>query len=74
MTNTVIKVTDLHKSFAGQKHTRTEVLKGLNMEEKEGEIYALLGSNGAGKTTVTKVAEIIAHFRVFMTRSYCPAP
>lgn len=55
MTNTVIKVTDLYKSFAGQKHTRTEVLKGLNMEVKEGEIYALLGSNGAGKTTTIKI-------------------
>ena len=33
-----------------------DVLKGLNLKIKQGEIYAILGGNGAGKTTAMKVA------------------
>lgn len=39
-------VENIKKSFG-----KNEVLKGLNFEFKEGKIYALLGRNGAGKTT-----------------------
>jgi ABC-2 type transport system ATP-binding protein len=39
-------VKDIKKRF-GQK----EVLRGLNFKFEEGKIYALLGRNGAGKTT-----------------------
>ena len=38
-------------------HTRyglVECLKGVSLEVKEGEVVALLGANGAGKTTVLK--------------------
>jgi ABC-2 type transport system ATP-binding protein len=33
----------------------TEVLKGVDFEVQHGEIFALLGSNGAGKTTIVKI-------------------
>jgi ABC-2 type transport system ATP-binding protein len=42
-----IEVKGLRKSFK-----ETEVLKGVNFEVRRGEIFALLGSNGAGKTTI----------------------
>ena len=45
-----IEVKGLQKSFKD-----TEVLKGVNFEVKRGEIFALLGSNGAGKTTIVKI-------------------
>jgi ABC-2 type transport system ATP-binding protein len=45
-----IDVKGLRKSFKD-----TEVLKGVDFEVKRGEIFALLGSNGAGKTTVVKI-------------------
>ncbi|MCM3629126.1 ATP-binding cassette domain-containing protein [Paenibacillus glycanilyticus] len=45
-----IEVRELRKSFKD-----TEVLKGTNFEVKQGEIFALLGSNGAGKTTIVKI-------------------
>ena len=32
-----------------------EVLKGLTLSVKQGEIYALLGRNGAGKTTALSI-------------------
>ena len=46
---TAIQVKDLRKSFKD-----TEVLKGVDFEVRRGEIFALLGSNGAGKTTIVK--------------------
>ncbi len=45
-----IEVKGLKKSFKN-----TEVLKGVDFEVKRGEIFALLGSNGAGKTTIIKI-------------------
>lgn len=45
-----IEVKGLRKSFKD-----TEVLSGVDFEVKQGEIFALLGSNGAGKTTVIRI-------------------
>ncbi|MFX3617277.1 MAG: ABC transporter ATP-binding protein [Sporolactobacillus sp.] len=45
-----IEVKGLRKSFK-----TTEVLKGVDFEVRRGEIFALLGSNGAGKTTIVKI-------------------
>ena len=45
-----IEVKGLRKSFKD-----TEVLKGVDFEVKRGEIFALLGSNGAGKTTMVNI-------------------
>ena len=50
MNDIVIQVKDLKKSYK-----KTEVLKGVNFDVKRGEIFALLGSNGAGKTTIVKI-------------------
>ena len=45
-----IEVKGLRKSFKD-----TEVLKGVDFEVRRGEIFALLGSNGAGKTTIVNI-------------------
>ncbi|OAB27826.1 glycosyl transferase family 8 [Paenibacillus macquariensis subsp. defensor] len=45
-----IEAKGLRKSFKN-----TEVLKGVDFEVKRGEIFALLGSNGAGKTTIVRI-------------------
>ena len=50
MQNNSIQVNGLQKSYK-QLH----VLKGVDFEVKKGSIFALLGSNGAGKTTVVKI-------------------
>jgi len=49
-TNTVISVSGLEKSFKNVK-----VLQNVNFTVQKGSIFALLGSNGAGKTTVIKI-------------------
>ena len=50
MNDMAIKVKNLKKSFKA-----TEVLKGVDFDVKRGEIFALLGSNGAGKTTIVNI-------------------
>jgi len=50
MRDMVIQVSNLQKSFKDN-----EVLKGVDFEIRRGEIFALLGSNGAGKTTIVNI-------------------
>jgi ABC-2 type transport system ATP-binding protein len=50
MTEGAIQVQALRKSFK-----ETHVLKGVDFEVRRGEIFALLGSNGAGKTTIVRI-------------------
>ncbi len=50
MQHQAIQVKGLQKSYK-QLH----VLKGVDFEVKKGSIFALLGSNGAGKTTIVKI-------------------
>ena len=45
-----IRVHGLEKSYK-----ELEVLKGVDFEVEQGTIFALLGSNGAGKTTVVRI-------------------
>lgn len=46
----LIKTNQLTKVFEGK-----EVVSGVNMHVKKGEIYGFLGPNGAGKTTIMKM-------------------
>ncbi|MBX3064535.1 MAG: ATP-binding cassette domain-containing protein [Anaerolineae bacterium] len=50
MLNQAIQVKGLQKSY-----TKLQVLKGVDFEVERGNIFALLGSNGAGKTTIIKI-------------------
>jgi ABC-2 type transport system ATP-binding protein len=50
ITNAAIRVQGLEKSYK-----ELTVLRGVDFEVARGSIFALLGSNGAGKTTVVKV-------------------
>ncbi|MFJ9461997.1 ABC transporter ATP-binding protein [Viridibacillus arvi] len=46
----ILKTNQLTKVFEGK-----EVVSGVNMHVKQGEIYGFLGPNGAGKTTIMKM-------------------
>lgn len=45
----MVSIQDLYKKFG-----KNQVLSGLNLEIKEGGIFAVLGPNGSGKTTLIK--------------------
>ena len=50
MQKPAIQVKGLQKSYK-----KLHVLKGVDLEVEKGSIFALLGSNGAGKTTIVKI-------------------
>ncbi len=56
MTNLAIEIIDLKKTY--QKSPRSpakEALKDINLQIKKGSIFGLLGSNGAGKSTIINI-------------------
>lgn len=46
----MIKVTNIHKHFG-----ELEVLKGISLEVKKGELVSIVGASGAGKTTLLQL-------------------
>jgi Fe-S cluster assembly ATP-binding protein len=46
----MLEIKDLHASVQG-----TEILKGLNLTVKPGEVHAIMGPNGSGKSTLSYV-------------------
>ena len=44
----------IHVQGLEKSYKKLEVLRGVDFDVERGSIFALLGSNGAGKTTVVK--------------------
>ena len=60
MDNNLLEIKDLHVN-AGEK----EILKGIDLNIKKGEIHVIMGPNGSGKTTTSNpesVSSSIASF------------
>ena len=49
MAETILRVRDIHKSFDG-----TGVLRGINLEIREGEVVVVVGPSGCGKSTLLR--------------------
>ena len=53
-TKVLLKIQDLHKSFGDH-----EVLKGINLEIKKGEVVLIIGASGSGKSTFLRTLNLL---------------
>ena len=51
---TVIQIKDLRKSFG-----ENEILKGINLEVKKGEVICIIGPSGSGKSTLLRCLNLL---------------
>ncbi len=55
-----LKIENLHVNVV-DKETSKEILKGINLEVKTGEIHAIMGPNGNGKSTLANT--LMGHYK-----------
>jgi ABC-type histidine transport system ATPase subunit len=53
----VLRVHNVHKRFGA-----TEVLKGIDLEVQEGEVVAIIGASGSGKTTFLRCVNLLEEY------------
>jgi len=56
-TTPVLRAQNVHKRF-----DRTEVLKGIDLEVQEGEVVAIIGASGSGKTTFLRCVNLLEEY------------
>ena len=60
----MLNITDLHAVINNDEGNGKEIIKGLNLAIKPGEVHAIMGPNGSGKSTLTRVLSGDPHYTV----------
>lgn len=61
MTTTAVRSPAIHVKGLMKSYGKLEVLRGVDFDVAQGSIFALLGSNGAGKTTAIRILSSLLH-------------
>lgn len=61
---TTLKIKDLHVEVTNDDNEKEEILKGVNLIVKTGEIHAIMGPNGTGKSTLSETIMGNPHYEV----------
>ena len=64
----MLKVSDVYKSFG-----KTQVLKGISLEVKKGQVLAVIGPSGAGKTTLLRCLNSSRLFTTSLPKNVLPS-
>ena len=56
----MIKISNLHKTYFGA--APLHVLKGNNLEIKDGEMISIMGASGSGKSTLLNILGILDNY------------
>lgn len=61
MSQSIIRVNELHKSYITGTNS-LHVLKGLDIDIKQGEMVSIMGSSGSGKSTLLNILGILDNY------------
>lgn len=61
MSKSIIKVDQIHKSYQTGSNS-LHVLKGIDIDIKEGEMVSIMGSSGSGKSTLLNILGILDNY------------
>ena len=53
----------IHVQGLWKSYKELEVLRGVDLDVERGRIFALLGSNGSGKTTIVKILSTLSEIK-----------